>query len=291
MRMTSGEKTGAAVIYSLLFLMMIVTLYPFWHVLMYSLSQPLKAMEGGLFLYPRGLSLVSYKMVIDSKGIFTAYGNSIFRTVVGTSINLLLTASIAYPLSLRRLRGRRVIAMLIFFTMLFSGGMIPIYLLVRSLGLLNNRFALILPGAVSAFNMFILRNYFQSLPASLEESANMDGATPLRILFSIVLPVSMPAIAAVALFYAVDHWNAFFDAILYINSTGKQVLQVFLRVMYQSSALNSVAGSASFDRVSEITEDSLRMAVVSLSILPMLALYPFLQKYYVKGVLIGSVKG
>jgi putative aldouronate transport system permease protein len=290
-RMRASEKVGAVIIYSILFVLMLVTLYPFWHVLMYSLSEPLQAMEGGLFLLPRGLSLISYRMVVSSSGIFTAYGNSILRTVAGTTLNILLTASLAYPLSLRRLRGRRVISMLIFFTMLFSGGMIPMYLLVRSLGLLNNRLALILPGAISAFNMFVLRNYFQSLPPSLEESANMDGATPLRILFAIVLPISMPAIAAVTLFYAVDHWNAFFDAVLYINSTGKQVLQVFLRVMYQSSALNTVAGSTSYDFIGEITEDSLRMAIVSLAILPMLAVYPFLQKYYVKGVLIGSIKG
>lgn len=291
MRAKASERIGVAIVYAVLFLMMASTLYPFWHVLMYSVSEPIKALHGGLFFYPHGFSFISYRMVLYSSGIFVAYGNSVFRTAVGTTVNILLTASLAYPLSLRRLRGRKTLSMLIFFTMLFSGGMIPLYLLVKSLGLLNSRFALILPGAISAFNMFVLRNYFQSLPPSLEESANIDGARPVRILFSIILPISMPAIAAVMLFYAVDHWNAFFDAILYINSTGKQVLQVFLRAMYQGSALNSIAGSESYAYVQEITEDSVRMAIISLSILPMLALYPFLQKYYVKGVLIGSVKG
>lgn len=291
MKRTAGEMAGAAIVHSVLFLMMLATLYPFWHVLMYSFSDAHLALQGGLFLVPRGFSVVSYRMVVESRGIFTAYGNSLFRMVAGTAVNILLTSCLAYPLSLRRLRGRKAISLLIFFSMLFSGGMIPMYLLVRSLGLLNSRLSLILPGAISAYNMFILRNYFQSLPASLEESANMDGATPLRILFQIVLPISMPALAAVSLFYAVEHWNGFFDAVLYINSVGKQVLQVFLRVMYQSSALNSIAGSAAYDDISEITEDSVRMATISLSVFPMLILYPFLQKYYVKGVLIGSIKG
>jgi putative aldouronate transport system permease protein len=286
-----GERVGRGIIYSVLAVLMVITLYPFWHVLMYALSDSKKALEGGLFLWPKGISFLQFKLVFQSRGVFVSYGNSIFRTVVGTTINVLMTATIAYPLSRRRLVGRNLLSMLIFFTMMFSGGMIPTYLLVRSLGLLDTRWALILPTSISAYFMFIMRNFFQGVPASLEESAHLDGASPMRILFSIMLPVSKPVLAAISLFYAVLHWNAFFDAVLYIDSVGKQVLQVFLRVMLQHSALDQLAGIESYEDTSALTESSVRMAIITISVVPMLVVYPFLQKYYVKGIMIGSIKG
>ena len=240
----------------------------------------------------KGFSLTSYELLLKSKGIYYAYGNSIFRLVIGTAINIVLTAMLAYPLSIRRFVGRNFITLMIFFTMLFSGGMIPTYLIVKELGLIDSIWSLIIPTALSAWNLIILKNYFQSLPAELEESANIDGATPMRILFSVILPVSGPVIAAIALFYGVAHWNSYFDAILYINSDAKQVLQVFLRTMLQSSSLQQVQGTESLaSSIGLVTEESVKMATVVVSVLPMLLVYPFLQKYYVKGVMVGSIKG
>lgn len=292
MRESFGERLWYFILNVGMLLVSIVTLYPFWHVLMYSLSDPRLAMGGGLFLWMKGFSLTSYELLLQSKGIYYAYGNSIFRLVIGTAINIVLTAMLAYPLSIRRFVGRNFITLMIFFTMLFSGGMIPTYLIVKELGLIDSIWSLIIPTALSAWNLIILKNYFQSLPAELEESANIDGAAPIRILFSVILPVSGPVIAAIALFYGVAHWNSYFDAILYINSDAKQVLQVFLRTMLQSSSLQQVQGAESLaSSIGMVTEESVKMATVVVSVLPMLLVYPFLQKYYVKGVMVGSIKG
>jgi putative aldouronate transport system permease protein len=292
MKQSFGEKAGYWTLNGLLLLLSLCTLYPFWHVLMYALSDPKLSMGGGVFLLPRGFSLVSFQMLLDSKGIYTAYWNSIVRLFLGTFVNLLFTMMLAYPLSLRRFLGRNTITLMIFFTMLFSGGMIPTYLLVKQLGLLDSIWALIIPGAISAWNLLIMKNYFQSIPPELEESASIDGASPSRVLFTIILPVSMPVMAAIALFYGVAHWNNYFDAILYINSQSNQVLQVFLRTMLNGSSLQQVQGADNFaSHIGMVTEESVKMATVIASVLPMLLIYPFLQKYYVKGVLIGSVKG
>ncbi|TBL72379.1 carbohydrate ABC transporter permease [Paenibacillus thalictri] len=292
MKETFGEKLANGAINLFLLVISVSTLYPFWHVLMYSISDPKLAMGGGIFLVPRGLSLASFDILLGSKGIFTAYWNSLVRLVAGTFINLLFTAMLAYPLSMRRFLGRNVITLLIFFTMLFSGGMIPSYLLVKQLGLLDSIWALIIPTAISAWNLLIMKNYFQTIPPELEESANIDGASPARVLVSVILPVSMPVIAAIALFYGVAHWNSYFDAILYINSQKQQVLQVFLRTMLNGSSLQQVQGADNFaTNIGMVTEESVKMATIIASVLPMLLIYPFLQKYYVKGVLIGSVKG
>jgi putative aldouronate transport system permease protein len=286
-------QPGQWVLNGILFAVTFLTLYPFWHVLMYSFSDPQRAMGGGLFLWPKGFSFDSYKMLFQNSGIWQAYGNSLFRLGVGTLVNVLLTATLAYPLSIRRFLWRTPLTLFIFFTMLFSGGMIPTYLLVNSLGLVDTLWALIIPSAISAWNFFIMKNYFQSLPPELEESANMDGATPLVTLFWIVVPVSLPVIAAIALFYGVYHWNAYFDAVLYIHSQSKEVLPIFLRSMMNFSAVESSRSIAPSDgaTMANISEESVRMATIVASILPMLMIYPFLQKYYVKGVLIGSVKG
>ncbi|WP_240418775.1 carbohydrate ABC transporter permease [Paenibacillus periandrae] len=292
MKETFGEKFIYWLLNGLLLLLSLCTLYPFWHVLMYALSDPKLSMGGGIFLLPRGWSLSSFEILLNSKGIYTAYGNSLIRLVVGTCVNLLFTAMLAYPLSLKRFIGRNAITLMIFFTMLFSGGMIPSYLLVKELGLLDSIWALIIPGTISAWNLLIMKTYFQNIPPELEESASIDGASPMRVLISVILPVSMPVIAAIGLFYGVAHWNSYFDAILYINSQSQQVLQVFLRTMLNSSSLQQIQGSEAFaSNIGMVTEESVKMATVISSVLPMLLIYPFLQKYYVKGVLIGSVKG
>ncbi|WNR42973.1 carbohydrate ABC transporter permease [Paenibacillus roseipurpureus] len=292
MKPTKGENIFHFLVVIFFIIASFCTLYPFWHVLMYAISDPKASMGGGLFFLPRGFSLYSFELMLQTKGIFQSYVNSLFRLIVGTFIALLFTAMLAYPLSVRRFAGRNTITMLIFFTMLFNGGLIPNYLLIKQLGMLNTLWALIIPGAISAWNLFIMKNFFQSIPPELEESANIDGASPARTLFSIILPISMPVMAAVALFYGVAHWNSYFDAIVYISDPKKQVLQVFLRGMMNVGSLSEVKDVDSMAASSgTVTEESIKMATIVMSVLPMLIVYPFLQKYYVKGVLVGSVKG
>lgn len=291
MKKNPVEKIGQAINYAILIMLAISTLYPFWHVLMYSISDSRAAMTGGFFLWPRDFSIAAYRLLYRTRMIITSYGNTIERTVLGTLLNLAFSASLAYPLSLRRFRLRGFLTMLIFFTMLFSGGMIPTFLLVRELRLIDTTWALILPVLVSPFNMFIMRNYFQSLPASLEESASIDGAKPLRILLSIILPLSLPVIAALGLFYGIFHWNAFFDGILYINNPQKQVLQVYLRNIITVTAIGSTTTIEDRALGAGLSEESMKMAAISASIVPIIIIYPWLQKHFVKGVLIGSIKG
>lgn len=291
--MKTGNRLhwGHGVLYLVLLIFTLLTLYPFWHVLMYSFSDPKLAMSGGLFLIPKGFSIDSYAMLFRNSMIFQAYSNSMFRLFAGTFINIVLTAMLAYPLSIRRFVWRTPITLFIFMTMLFSGGMIPTYLLVNFFGLVDSLWALIIPSAISAWNFFIMKNYFQSIPQELEESANIDGASQLRTLFSIILPVSMPVIAAVALFYGVWHWNAYFDAVLYLHSQDKQILTMFLRSMMNFSATESTRAMNDAAVMANISEESVKMATIVATMLPMLLVYPFLQKYFVKGVLIGAIKG
>jgi putative aldouronate transport system permease protein len=284
-------RVGMAVNYTILILLAFTTLYPFWHVIMYSISDSRAAMTASIFLWPRDFSLAAYKLLYRTRMIITSYGNTIQRTVLGTLLNLAFTASVAYPLSLRRFRLRGFLTMMIFFTMLFSGGMIPTYLLVRELRLIDSVWALVLPLLISPFNLFIMRNYFQSLPASLEESASIDGARPLRTLISIILPLSMPVFAALGLFYGIFHWNSFFDAILYINEQQKQVLQVYLRNIIMVTAIGSTTTIEDRALGAGLSEESMKMAAISASIVPIVIVYPWLQKHFVKGVLIGSIKG
>ncbi len=288
---TKAERIGGAVNVALLILICLSTTYPFWHVIMYSISDSQEAMSGGLFFWPRKLSLLAYSMIFKTSQIYVAYRNTILRTFFGTYLSVTLSALTAFPLSRRRLRGRGPLSMLFFFTMLFSGGMIPIYLVVQAYGLIDTFWALILPSAMSAYNMFILRNYFQSIPDSLEESAHMDGANSFTVLLRIIVPVSMPAIAAVAMFYGVAHWNAYLDGILYINSTNLEILQVYLRKLLASTGtLNSLAGIDNLSDAARLTEESMKMATIAVSVLPVLIVYPFLQRYYTKGMVAGAVK-
>jgi putative aldouronate transport system permease protein len=292
MKRTKSEKVGGTINGLVLIIISFITLYPFWHVIMYSLSNSQEAMSGGIFLWPRDLDFLAYKLLFQTKQIFVAYKNSIIKTLGGTAISLTLSTLMAYPLSLKRFRGRGFFLMMVFFTMLFNGGMIPLFLVVQNLGLLDSLWALVLPNAVSAYNMFILKNFFQSIPKSLEESAVIDGANPFRVLWSIILPLSLPAMAAVGMFYGVAHWNSYIDAVLYINDTTKQVLQLYLRQLLASTgALGALSGVQDFSDVSKLTETTMKMATIAASVIPILFIYPWLQKYYIKGVMIGSVKG
>ena len=276
----------------ILTIIVISTLYPFWHVMMYSLSDSKASMGGGIFLYPRQLSLLSYKLLFQTKQIFVAFGNTGMKTLLGTALSVFLSALTAYPLSLPRFRGRGFFSMMIFFTMLFGGGMIPTYLLVKDLGLIDNFLVYILPGAMSAYNMFILRNFFQSLPPSMEESAFLDGANVLQIFIRIILPLSKPALAAVTMFYGIENWNSYMDGILYINNSKMQLLQVYLRQLISAAGGKGALGDLNnLSTAATLTEDTMKMTVIAVSVIPVLIIYPILQKYYTKGVLVGAVKG
>jgi putative aldouronate transport system permease protein len=257
---------------------------------MYSLSESNSALSGSLFLWPTKLDLTGYRLVLQQQQIYVAYINSIARTVVGTAISVVLTATLAYPLSLTRLKGRKFLSLAIFLTMLFNGGMIPTYLLVKDLHMIDTFWALVIPGSVSAYNLFILKNYFQSLPVSLEESARIDGANPAVILFRIIIPLSLPALAAIMMFYGVGYWNNYMDGILYINSTNLQILQVYLRNLIASAGSSAVLSGVSGDS-SKVTSKTLQMVTISVTVIPVIIVYPYLQKYYISGITVGSVKG
>lgn len=292
MRRSAGEKIGTVIIAILLFLMAIICIYPFWYVVMYSISNSSAALSGGLFLWPKQIDFTGYKLVLQQKQIYIAYWNTIARTAVGTALSLFLTATLAYPLSLPRLRGRGFICLAVFFTMLFNGGLIPTYLVINDLHMIDTFWALVVPGAVSAYNLFIMRNYFQSIPASLEESARIDGANPLTILFRIILPLSGPTLAAVGMFYGVGAWNSYLDGIIYINSSSLQILQVYLRNLLASAGSSAVlSGVSTVGEGGKVNDATLQMVTISVSVIPILLVYPYLQKFYIKGVIVGSVKG
>lgn len=290
-----AERVGYALILFALILIAFVMIYPFWHTLMYSLSDTKEVTKHTMLFYPIKPSLEAYKLILSTNQIYVAYGNTIARTVLGTLLSLLLTATTAYPLAIRRFRGRGFFSMLIYLTMLINGGMIPTYLLVNSLGMINTFWALIIPGAISAYNLFIMRNYFQSLPADLEASARIDGANSIQTLFQIYIPICGPVIAALAMFYGINNWNSYMDCIIYTNDASLQVLQVYLReVMITNSASNAVTGfggNAATAAVNSVSDKSLQMTIVSVSVIPILLVYPFLQRYYTSGLTIGAVKG
>lgn len=279
-----------SLIYFILIFAVLITLYPFIYVISMSISDPEHVLRQDIFLLPKGLSLGAYKLVFENPDVWRSYYNTVWYTVVGTSINIFMTVIAAYPLSRRNLFGRNFFMFFITFTMFFSGGLIPSFLLVRSLGLYNTRWAMVIPGAVSAWYIIITRTYFQSsIPDSLIEAAKIDGCNDISILFRIVLPLSAPIIAVLALFYAVGHWNSFFNALIYLPDKNLQPLQIYLvRVLIQASP--ELLGQMQDEFARSAYFIQLKYAVIIVTILPIICVYPFLQKYFVKGVMIGAIK-
>lgn len=285
---TVGNILFDGVNYLLLALVGLVAVLPFIYILAVSFTSPHEVAKGGFILFPKEFSLSAYKYIFSTNTLLRSLIVSVCTTVVGTFINLLLTSLMAYPLARKTLRGRQTILMGVLFTMLFSGGMVPTYFVVKAMGLTNSYWALIVPSAISAFNLIVLKNFFQQIPDGLEESARIDGCSDVGVLFRIVLPLSMPAMATFGMFYAVTNWNQFFSAVMYINDSDKWPVQVLLReivIMAQSRI-----GDTSFDEA-QIQPLTIRMAVIVFATLPILVVYPFLQKHFAKGVMLGSVKG
>ncbi|MBJ9992309.1 MULTISPECIES: carbohydrate ABC transporter permease [Paenibacillus] len=275
----------AAINGAFLILLALLTFYPLWHEISLSLSSSEQASRGGLFLWPRNLTFGAYGIVLRSEQLWLAYRNSIVITGAGTILSVFFTATTAYPLVKSHLPGRRLFTGLILFTMLFSGGIIPHYLLVKQLGMINTLWSMIIPGMISAFNVIIMLNFFRSLPEEIEESATMDGANPIRILFTIIFPLSAPVLATVALWEAVGKWNNFFQAFLYLNDKSLYTLPVLIREIIDGQQAESLTG-----KLVETSQESVIGTTIIVSVIPILLVYPFLQKYFTKGVLLGSVK-
>ncbi|CAM3403476.1 carbohydrate ABC transporter permease [Paenibacillus lupini] len=269
----------------------LLAVLPFIYIIAGSFASDAELTKRAVFLIPETFTIAAYQFIFSTDTILQSVKVSMYVTVLGTLVNLFFTVTMAYALSKRNLMGRNTVLNLIVFSMLFGGGLIPTYLVVRDLHLLDSYWALILPGAISAFNLIIVKNFFQELPAELEEAAKIDGCTELGLLWKIVLPLSMPVLATFTLFYAVGHWNNFYSALLYINDPQKWPLQVMLRQIVLLS--QTAAGDINSMDPNFVAppDQSIKMAVIVIGTIPILLVYPFLQKHFAKGVLIGSVKG
>lgn len=277
--------------YLFLFLMIIVTLYPMYQTFIISISNGLDVMKGSVTLLPVNVTLATYKTIIKGE-LFMYMRNSIFYTVLGTAINLVMSCLCAYPLSRKTFSGRKFFTAMVTVTLFFSGGMIPLYLAVKQFDMMNKIWALVIPGAINTYNMIIIRTAFQSIPDSLVESAQLDGANDITILYRIVVPLCKATLSTMLLFYAVGHWNSYFDAMLYINRKELQPLQILLRNLLVAGISNEEVMAASAERASfAVSDRTMRAATIIVSTLPILIVYPFVQRYFVKGVMIGSLKG
>jgi putative aldouronate transport system permease protein len=286
------DKVFNAFNYILMFMLMIIFVYPFWSTMVMSFSDPKFSGVMGIKLYPvNGISLNSYKSVFTDNIIYIGYMNTLFRTLIGTILTVLITYCGAYSLTKKQLPFRKTITLIILFTMFFSGGLVPSYLLIKQLGLVGSRWSLIVPGLTSAWSLLIARNFISSLPEAIEESAIIDGAGRLTVISRILMPLSMPIIAVLALWTAVGHWNAWFDAMIYISDRDKMVLQLVLRRILIDSDPQILSDGALTRTTAETTPETVKAATVIVSILPIILFYPILQKYFVKGVLVGSLKG
>ncbi|MBO4278981.1 MAG: carbohydrate ABC transporter permease [Spirochaetales bacterium] len=266
-----------------------IILYPFWYMLVYSMSSYSEVVGKTALFVPRGFNFNAYKSILKDELFLTGYKNTLIVTLAGTIFSLSTTVLLAYPLS-KNLKGNKVISFLIYLTMLFGGGMLPTYYVVRITKLLNTYWALILPNLVTPFNVFVVRNYLKDIPDSLSESAQLDGAGHFRILFSIILPLSLPILATIGLFYAVGYWNAYFNAILYIRDAALRPLQVLLREMVTQTQMDTTGSGMMIGADMGINSQTIKMAAIIASIVPIACVYPFLQKYFAKGLMNGAIK-
>lgn len=281
---------GVVLNYILIALLTFICLYPFLNVLAYSFSGYNAVLAKEVTFYPIDFTLEAYKQILGRATIWTAMKTTVIVTLLGTALSLLLTTFAAYALSISDLPGRKVLTGMILFTMYFGGGMIPTFLVVKNVGLYDSLGALFIPQAVSVFNFIVMRTFFRELPESLQDAARIDGASYMQVLVRIILPLSLPIIATIGLFYAVGYWNSYFEALIYIQDVDKYTLQLRLRSLLFGNELTS-ANSADNVAGTIVLPQSLKMAIVTVSTVPILIVYPWLQKYFVKGVMLGSVKG
>lgn len=286
-----GEKLFDTSNIFLLGILGLTAIYPFIYTVTISLSTAAEASREGLHFFPRQISFYAYKIVFSNPDIFWGYSNTLFRTIVGTALKILFTAIFAYPLSKPYLPHRKTITFLIMFTMLFSGGLVPMYLLYLNIDLIDNIWVYVIPALTSPFDVIIIKSFFQQIPESYAESAAIDGAGPWRTLFHIYIPLSKPVLATVALWTAVFHWNMWFDSMLFINTETKNTMQLFLRRIVIEGSTELVEKGIVNPDVVQYTPETIKAATVVITIIPILIVYPFLQKYFVKGITLGGVKG
>lgn len=300
MKMSPGEKVFVTVNGLLLTMFFVVLLYPLIYVLSASFSDPDAVYTGKMLLFPVGFSVDGYEFAMRYKEIWTGYANTIFYTVVGTCLNLLVTLPCAYALSRSDLKGRNFIMGMFVVTMYFSGGLIPTYINASQFGLVNNRMALLVLGMVNVYNMIVARTYFvNAIPKELQEAGYLDGCSTFRLFLDVVLPLSAPIIVVMALYYGVGHWNQYFNAMIYLKDRALFPLQVFLKEILTQGQMSASAMADSGFSAAEIEyiiamgerADRMKYCIIVLSAAPMLAVYPWLQKFFAKGVMIGSVKG
>ena len=285
---TLGNIIYKAVIYLFMLLVLIVCLVPFLYIISVSLSDPVAVVNGEVFIHPVGFSLEAFEQIFAYPNFFRAYGNTIFYTIAGTLISLVMMTLFAYPLSKTFLKGQKIVMKFVIFSMFFSGGMIPNYLLISSLHMVNTRFAILIPFAVNQFNLILLINFFKSIHNDIEEAAIIDGLSYTGVLLKIVLPLSGAGIATISLYTAVFFWNDWFNSLIYLKSSQYPVM-LYLRNIVNGTT--QIAGSSGTSSDTASLSMSIKCAVILVSTLPIIMVYPFLQKYFVKGVMVGSVKG
>ena len=286
-----GSRLFDVLNYALLFVLTVVFLYPLWYVLVGSISDPVRLfMHNGLLWRPLGFSLHGYRTMLQNPNVGIGYANTIFYVVVGTVLSIFFSCLGAYTLSRPKLMFKKLFTLLMVFTIYFSGGMIPKFLVVKGVGLYNTRMAVILPGVISTWNMIVMRTSFRAIPQSLEESARLDGAGDFTILFRIIVPCAKATIAVMVLYYAVAQWNGWFDAMIYLQDRSKYPLQLFLReiLLININNANNAAGNDASDVL--YLDTLVKYAMIIISTVPILCIYPFVQKYFMKGVMMGSIK-
>lgn len=275
----------------IMLLVVAVTVYPLYYMGIVSISSGLAVQRGDIFLYPIEVTLKAYTIVLDDPSILRSYGNTLLYTCLGVCVNLIMTTLCAYPLSRHYLYGKSLLAFFVVFTMFFDGGLIPKYMVVHSLGMVNSIWAILIPTAINVYNMILMRTFFAEIPDALHESATVDGAGEWRILLQVVLPLSLPVMATMFIFYAVAHWNSFFPALIYLNEKQLYPLQIIVRNIVIQGDIASQTVEMGAGENSSVMAQNVKYAVVFIAILPILFIYPFLQKYFIQGAMLGAVKG
>lgn len=292
-RRSRGDLIFDTINYLILGLLLLIILYPIYFVVIASISNPQDVVSGNVTLLPKNMTFDGYLRIFKDSSIWRGYANTIYYTVVGTALNVILTMMIAFPLSRTYFSGRKVITIILMITMYFSGGLIPQYLLVKNLGLRDTALSMIILGAVSVFNVIIARSFLEAnISPELEDAASIDGCSPLRFFISMVLPLSKAVIAVLVLYYGVAHWNDYFNAMIYLNNSEKYPLQLILRsILLQSQNMSAMTDDITMIQESQAIAEQIKYGVIIVASVPMLILYPFLQRYFIQGVMIGSIKG
>ncbi len=296
-RRTREDWAVDTVVYIIMAVVFLACLYPFYYSLVISFNEGIDASRGGIFFWPRKFTLENYQAVFKDQNLLKAYGVTIARTLIGTVSSVLFTALFSYALAHKNLMGRRFYSMLLIISMYFGGGLIPYFILIKKIQLMNTFWVYIIPSLLSAFNAIIMMNFFRELPAELEESAKIDGANDVMIFFRIIFPISKPVLATIALFNGVGHWNAWFDSAYYVTDKSLKTVAFRLMELVNQANLTSVSGADAMSQragtmaAQTFTAETIRMATMIVVVVPIILVYPFLQKYFVKGIMIGSVKG